>query len=259
MEKRMIEELVAKYNEGMADPAEVRKLEQLIEDGHVDLTRLRELHSLEEQIGKLDHGSPSMHLDHQFLEMLENEKQNKKKEKVISLGSWNYVFPRIAAAAVLILSGFAVGYFMQTPAQKDEVSTLTREVNDLKEMMLLTLLERESASERLKAVSLTTEMDQVSSKVTDALFITLNHDENVNVRLAALEVLRTYSRSSAVRKKLIESITLQDSPLVQMELAQLMVSIQEKKSVGALRELLKDEKTTPEVKNRVTESIKVLI
>lgn len=259
MEKRMIEELVAKYNEGMADPAEIRKLEHLIEEGHVDLTRLRELHSLEEQVGKLDQGSPSMKLDHEFFQALENEKQSQKKEKTISLAPWSYLFPRLAAAAVLILSGFAAGYFMQTPAQKDEVSTLTKEVNDLKEMMLLTLLERESASERLKAVSLTNEMDKVSSKVTDALFITLNQDENVNVRLAALEVLHTYSRSSAVRKKLIESITLQDSPLVQMELAQLMVSIQEKKSVDALMELLKNDKTTPEVKTKVSESIKVLI
>jgi len=259
MEKRMIEELVAKYNEGMADPAEVRKLEQLIEEGKVDLTSLRELYSLDEQVGKLEHEAPTMRLDHQFYEALNQEKLEQKKAKTVSMPSWNYLFPRLAAAAVLILSGFAAGYFMQTPAQKTEVTTLTREVNDLKEMMLLTLLERESASERLKAVSLSNEMDQVSNKVTDALFITLNQDENVNVRLAALEVLRTYSRNSSVRKKLIESITLQDSPLVQMELAQLMVSIQEKKSVNALRELLKNERTTQEVKNKVSESIKVLI
>jgi DNA polymerase III delta subunit len=102
-------------------------------------------------------------------------------------------------------------------------------------------------------------MNQASEKVTNALFATLNHDENVNVRLAALEALKSYSKGSAVRAKLIESIIIQDSPLVQMALAELMVSIQEKKSVEALKKVMQSDKTPKEVKSKISESIKVLI
>lgn len=258
MDKLKIDELVEKYNEGLSDPSETKLLEQLIEKGEVDLTRLRELHAMDEQILKTGTGAPSLRLDDQFYAALANEKRQQKKGSSFSLLSWEH-FPRLAAAAVLIVSGFAAGYFIQSPAQKNEVSELTQEVSDLKEMMMLSLLEKESATQRLRAVSLTSEMDQVSEKVTTALFTTLNYDENVNVRLAALEVLKGYSKSSKVRAQLIESIAFQDSPLVQVAMAELMVAIQEKKSVDALRQLLKSDKTPNEVKTKISESIEVLI
>jgi hypothetical protein len=77
--------------------------------------------------------------------------------------------------------------------------------------------------------------------------------------LAALDALKVYSRDSLVRSKLIESIAIQDSPLVQIALAELMVSIQEKKSVNALKQLLQSDKTAKEVKTKISESIEVLI
>ena len=52
MEKQRIDELIAKYNEGLADPAEIKTIEQLIEAGIVSLTQLRELAFLEDQMMK---------------------------------------------------------------------------------------------------------------------------------------------------------------------------------------------------------------
>jgi len=124
---------------------------------------------------------------------------------------------------------------------------------------VFSLLEKESASDRLKAVSLTSEMNQVSQKVTTALFKTMNGDENVNVRLAALEALKPYAKESAVREELIKSIGKQDSPLVQVAMAEFMATIQEKKSVKALQKLLENENTPKEVRSKINESIKVLI
>ncbi len=259
MEKKQREELIDKYNEGLADPSEVKLIEQLIESGEVDLIELRELADLDQQIQKMESPSPSMNLDEQFYTSLAREKKAMKIESLFSWPSWSIIFPRLAFAAVLILVGFSMGYFIQSPLEKREVSQLTQEVGALKEIIMLSLLEKESASQRLMAVSLTSEMNQASEKVTNALFTTLNHDENVNVRLAALEALKLYSKESAVRAKLIESIIIQDSPLVQMALAELMVSIQEKKSVEALKQVMQSDKTPKEVKSKISESIKVLI
>lgn len=259
MEKMQREELIAKYNDGLTNPSEIRLIEQLIESGEIDLTQLHELSAFNEQIQKMKSMTPSINLDDQFYAALASEKNALKEKASFSMPGWNVLFPRLAIAAVFLLIGFSAGFFVQSPSEKNEVSQLTQEVSELKEMMMLSLLEKESATQRLKAVSLTSEMAQASEKVTNALFATLNNDENVNVRLAALEALTSYARDSSVRTKLIASIATQDSPLVQVALAELMVAIQEKKSVDALKQLLNSDKTPKEVKSKISESIKVLI
>jgi len=102
-------------------------------------------------------------------------------------------------------------------------------------------------------------MSSASGRVTTALFKTLNEDSNVNVRLAALEALKPYVADDTVRQQLIASIAYQRSPLVQLALADLMVAIQEKKSVDALRKVLDNYNTPSEVKMVISKSIDVLI
>ena len=260
MEKKRVEELVAKYNEGLADPSEIKIIEQLIEGGEIELTQLRQLSSFNEQLMKEEGPLPSLRLDDRFQAMLGEEKRKLVKGPFsFKLAEWSVIFPRLGLAAVLLVTGFVGGNLLQRPSSSQDVQQLTRQVGELKEMMMLSLLEKESASERLRAVSLTNEMDRVSDKVTRALFQTLNHDTNVNVRLAALEALTLYVRQSAVREELIRSISMQDSPLVQVTLAELMVSLQEKKSVGALQKLLDNDSTPKDVKKQIKKSIDILI
>jgi hypothetical protein len=259
MEKQ-VEELIAKYNEGLADPSEIKAIEQLIEGGKIDLLHLRDLHRMNEHIIQLEGPTPSLNLDDKFYAMLTHEKRRAKQNSFsFSLGDWSSLFPKLSLAAVLLVLGFAGGFWLQRDNSPNiEVRELTQQVGDLKEMMMLTLLEKESATERLKAVSLSSDLP-VSEKITTALFQTLNKDENVNVRLAALEALKVYSKNSEVREGLIRSIALQDNPLIQVALAELMVSIQEKKSVKELQKLLDSDKTPSEVKSKLKESISVLI
>ncbi len=255
MEKNKSEELVGKYNEGLADPSEIKLLEKLIETGEVALTRLRELNSLDEQLMQSESPGPSLDLDSRFLSMLTEEKRKLNSGFSFRLPALNILMPRLAFGTLLLVGGFAIGFWLQNP----EVTQLTKEVSDLKELMMLSLLQKESVTERLRAVSLADDMDKVSVKVTDALFQTLNHDSNVNVRLAALETLSVYTGQSEVREGLVRSISMQDSPLVQLTLAELMVALQEKKSVGELQKLLDSDQTPKEVKSKLKKSIEVLI
>jgi len=253
-----MKELIAKYNEGLADPAEIAELERLIEAGVISLTDLHDLAALDERIVNTGEARPSIKLDDRFYAMLAQEK---KKQRGISIQwpSWSFMMPRLAAAAVILFLGFAAGFWLRKPEPINEVAALTQEVSKLKEMMMLSLLEKESASDRLRAVGLTSEIDKASSKVTDALFRTLNNDPNVNVRLAAIEALIPFTSDNTVRERLVRSIAHQDSPLVQINLAELMAAMQEKKSVGELRKLMNSDKTPKEVKEKIKESIEVLI
>jgi hypothetical protein len=259
MEANKIDELIAKYNEGLADPSEVLQLEKLIEEGRVELTQLHELSKLDEGMVKMNEPTPSQELDSRFYEMLAKEKKAAAKPSI----SWSWfvdsIYSKLAVGAMLITVGFAGGRMMQKTTDGNEVRVVAQEVKELKEMMMISLLEKESATDRLKAVSLSEEIQGPSKNVTDALFKTLNSDPSVNVRLATLEALRNYSKSPSVREGLVRSIAQQDSPLVQMALAELMVKLQEKSSVKELKKIIEQKSTPKEVKQRITESIKVLI
>jgi hypothetical protein len=258
MHNEEIKNLIKKFNTQQLTAEEQLKLEQLIEAGTIDLDSIEPIRSLDQKIQTMDFPAPSTELDDRFYQMLALQ-----KKKSLSAFSWSNFFswpeiaPKLAFASITLILGFAGGYFLR-PQPAPDYSGVTAEVRELKEMVMLSMLEKESASERLKAVSLTQEMDGVSATVTDALFVTLNSDENVNVRLAALEALSFYAKQSSVREQLIRSISKQESPLVQVALAELMANIQAKSSVQELQKIIQSERTPAEVKNKIKESIKVL-
>lgn len=260
MEQARIDELVAKYNEGVADPAEIQQIESLLEGGIIELVQLHSLTALDEQLAKAEAPGASLRMDDQFYSMLAKARKDSAVKGFFHFKAieWNWLAPRLAMGALILVLGFAVGYMFK-PAGGSDVAALTGEVQELKEMMMLSLLEKESATERLRAVSLTNEMGQVSQKVTNALFETLNNDESVNVRLAALEALAPYSKQPAVREGLIRSIGKQESPLVQVAMAELMAAVQEKKSVNELQKIIDSDRTPVDAKKRIRESMKVLI
>lgn len=258
MEKDKATELINKYNQGIANADEILLIEKMIETDEIDLTQLNRLNELEEKISRQKDLIPSIELDHCFYEMLAKEKQ-KAKSFTFSLPEWNVLFPRLALGCALILVGFLSGVWIKQPTTGSEVTQLTRQVAELKEMMMISLLEKESATERLKAVSLTQEISDPSKKVTAALLKTLNADPNVNVRLAALDALQGYVNLAQVREGLVRSIALQESPLMQLALAELMAVIQEKSSISELKKVLDKKETPKEVKEKIKKSIDVLI
>lgn len=261
MDNARIQHLIDRFNAQQLTAAEERELEQFIESGQVEIGHLGRIGELDRQIEAMNFGSPSKDLDDRFYHMLALEKGSAPRFSWKRFFSWPEILPKLAFASVALFAGIAIGYYASpasSSAQSDDMIVLTEQVRDLKEMMMLSLIEKESASERLKAVSLTQEMDQASTAVTEALIKTLNNDENVNVRLAALDALKPYVRESKVRQQIIMSIAKQESPLVQIAMAELMVQIQEKSSVKELEKIMKAERTPVEVKQKIKESIQVL-
>jgi hypothetical protein len=261
MEKQKIQELILKFNTQQASADEIKQIEWLIEEGNIDIKDLKTETQLEDQLIKLEFPEPTSELDDRFYQMLALEKRNKSSFSWRGLFSWPELAPKLAIASVMLIIGVGIGYLLRptSPVNGNQMEMLSQQVTDLKEMMMLSLLEKESATDRLKAVSLTEGMDVASSKVTGALLETLNNDVNVNVRLAALEALAPYAKESHVREELIRSISKQDSPLVQVALAELMADLQVKSSVKELEKIMKSDKTPTDVKNKIKQSIDVLI
>ncbi|GGH27904.1 HEAT repeat domain-containing protein [Dyadobacter endophyticus] len=147
---------------------------------------------------------------------------------------------------------------MDATAYQQRIEALAGQVQDMKSTMMLSLLENPSATERLRAVGYTSEITHADDRVLEALFATLNNDPNVNVRLVTLEALTQYAGDASVREELVKSLALQDSPMVQVALADVMVKLQEKRSVKALKTLLQKEDLNDLVKVKIEQTIKDL-
>jgi len=153
------------------------------------------------------------------------------------------VFQLVTGIALFSIGIFVGSQFMgqsQLPLATAEPSTLGQlkgEVASLRQLVMLSLLQNPSANDRLQGVGWTAQLDQANDDVLSALLRTLNHDPNVNVRLAAVEALHAFADRATVRAGLIESIEIQTSPLVQLELIKVMVHLNEKESIPILEGL----------------------
>jgi len=141
----------------------------------------------------------------------------------------------------------------------NEVLELRSEVKEMRQMMTLSLLRQTSSSERIRGVSLSTHVEQPTESLMNALINTLDSDPSINVRLAAVEALFLFRDLPGVRTSLVESLAKQKSPMVQISLIDLMVSIREKKALDALRQLINNEKVDSSVKERAQWGIEQII
>jgi HEAT repeat protein len=124
------------------------------------------------------------------------------------------------------------------------------EMHDLREMVSLSLMQQQSASERLKGVSWSGELERPSSAMVTALLDTLMHDPNVNVRLATIDALERFASQEEVRRGAIQAVDRQVSPLVQIALIDFMVKEHERESIGTLRRLSEDPQVDGAVRAR---------
>jgi HEAT repeat protein len=170
---------------------------------------------------------------------------------------------RVAFSLLLLSLGLVAGYWLpnrQTSdvAYQQRIDTLSTQVQEMREMMMLSLLENPSATERLRAVSYTKDLNDANGRVIDALLTTLNNDPNVNVRLVTLEALAELANDPRAREGLVQSLTKQESPLVQVALADVMVKLQEKRSLKPLRQILRQQGINDLVKSKIEQTIREL-
>jgi HEAT repeats len=147
----------------------------------------------------------------------------------------------------------------QQVSERQQLDALTTQVHEMREMMMLALLQNPSASERMRAVSYTDGIKHVNANMTDALLATLNNDPNVNVRLTTLDALSHFAGNPAVREGLVQSILQQDSPLVQAALADVMLKLQERRAVKAFKKLLQQKDLNSTVRTKIEQTITRLI
>lgn len=202
--------------------------------------------------------NPSHNLKISFEAMLAKEKS--LQPKIIALNSskknsFKSVL-QIAASIAILLTGYLIGGYQESKNTQQVIANYQQEH---KEDMLLAMIDNSSPSKRIKAVSYTEELTTPDTKILEALIDRLKNDSNSNVRLTAAEALSKFTKSELVRKSLIEILATEKDPSIQIEVIQILVSIQEKRALEPMKKLL-DQPETPEyLKTQVNIGIAQLI
>lgn len=201
-----------------------------------------------------------------FYHMLQSEisrQQTSVKKSSSSLNIWASPWTRIAAGVALLIAGAFLGRIIQpnpkTDASTAQLTELRSEVTEMKKMMMFTMLNEESASQRIKAVNYAEEIPNPDLKVINALITTLNKDKNVNVRLAALYSLTRFTDNQFVRDSLVKSLEIQTEPIIQITLMNILTDKKESKAVAPMKKIMSEKNVMKEVKETAKKGIEVLL
>ena len=248
MDKKKLEGLLIDYIDGRLSDAERMEVEKELAANDQSYKLYEELREVMQGMSKSPSLEPSQRISIEFEKLLQAE------QKVLK-GHGKQVFfsPvvfRVAAAMALVITGVAIGYWINKNQQREEeLAALRREVEATKRIMMGMLVNQQSASQRMLGATVAFKLDKADDEIVNALIRAMNEDSNLNVRLAALEALSKFHEQEHVRKALIASLATQTDPVVQISLIRLLVELKEKESLRELHRITNDEELLPAVKD----------
>ncbi|MET0428211.1 MAG: HEAT repeat domain-containing protein [Microvirga sp.] len=165
-----------------------------------------------------------------------------------------YALQALAAAALIVI-GVAIGRStVPAPAPDPQISEMRTELREMRHMVTLSLLQQGSASDRLKGVTFTGQLDQPGTDIAAALLEALRYDANVNVRLATIDALKRFAGDEAVRRGTVETLPEQ-TPIVQIALIDFLVETDRRDAAAMLRRLSTDAMVDAAVRARAEQGL----
>ncbi|RTQ45820.1 HEAT repeat domain-containing protein [Hymenobacter gummosus] len=224
-------------------------------------------------LGQLPVPEPSEQLRPRFYSMLADFQAQEERRQSWSVAGWlerlrqwwqpAYAL-RLAYGLALLTIGLVGGYSLRSRPEtsgaggQELAATEQPAADTRRQQVVLAMLADPSAVQRLRAVGYAGEEAHTNEHVVAALLSTLNQDPNVNVRLAALDVLSGLTNDPVVRQGLVRSLPRQDSPMVQAALADVMVQLQERGAKKPLQQLLRQDDLNEQVKDKLEQSLETL-
>ncbi|HUC54361.1 MAG TPA: zf-HC2 domain-containing protein [Candidatus Cybelea sp.] len=158
----------------------------------------------------------------------------------------------MAWSVTLVAIGVFAGLRVAGPKPPSpDLAAMQSELTSMKQLVVLSMLQQQSASARLEGVTWSTREQQLDPQVLSALLHTLRYDQSVDVRLAALDALSRHSRQPQVHKGVLDSLQQEQSPLVQVALIDLMLEWRDRDAAHRLQELEQTPNLNPTVRQRV--------
>jgi len=260
MEKEKLEGLLIDYIDNRLNAVDRDTIEQELlhnVEARKLYNELKEIITVMEQSAPFE---PTSNLKEKFHKDLTAERVTANRSKTIF---FTPAFYRVAAAVALMIISGAIGFWIsKNNAQQERLAQIEKEMEitrrqlaDTKQLMMGMLENDQSASQRIKGVNVAMDLTKADEEIVRVLFKTLHSDPNTNVRLAALEALYKFQHDTSIRKGLIDALSKQSDPMVQIRLIQLMVDMKEKTVVDDLQKMIDDAGTMKAVKDEAYSGI----
>lgn len=268
MKKEKIEEIILEYLTGNFNENRERELEELLIQNGYTIDEITELSKMYNQLDDIPVPEPGEGMSENFYQMLEAQKDKIRKREnwlenlFVLLKDWShqkYVI-RIAYSLLLLFTGWSAGFWLSADSvSENQLKFMSAEIREMKSMMTFSMLNQPSATERMKLINSIEQEDITDDKIISALLNTLNHDNNVNVRIVTVEALAKLCENSRVREGLVHSLAIQESPLIQMAIIDILVALKDKQAIGHMKSLLEKKDLNDTVRSRLEKSLEILI
>lgn len=191
----------------------------------------------------------------EFLKMMETEILQKPKV-VVMVPSWL----KVAAIVLFALLTYTTGYYLGSVKGDEKLKALQVALNQTKQQVSLASLQDFTGPQKIEAVYNISQSGQTGDALIEALVNTMNTDKNVNVRLAAINALTgMIGKNQRVKNELIRSLSLQNNPLLQISLIQVLTESGVKEAKDEIESMSRSEKTDEKVKAFAKDMIKIII
>jgi len=154
--------------------------------------------------------------------------------------------------------GFAAGHYTGGSRRQEGMARMREDMREMHQLVVLSMLQQQSASKRLEAVAMGSQQAQPDPKILAALLDTLRLDNSVDVRLAALHALSEYSQQPVVRDGLVNALQGSQSPIVQVALIDLLVELRDRRAVPQLHNVQQASDLNPAVRQRAEWALREL-
>lgn len=223
-----------------------------------------ESYSTWNELNSLDVETPSAEMDKAFydsLSKMENSTPGAEDSKVVSLPprkSNIFSLQRLGIAMTFLIGLGLGGYFdfFNTPSTIHDGQQL---VDNSSLVRFASVEKTPHAGDRIKGIIDTKNETDLDSKILQALNDVICNDPNINVRLTAVETLVLFWDNPEAREILIKSIPFQDSPTVQLELADIMISLEAQSSSDKWNQLLSSTQVEPDIKSQLENTLKEIL
>jgi hypothetical protein len=139
-----------------------------------------------------------------------------------------------------------------------DLAAMHTELTNMRQMVALSMLQQQSASQRLEGVTWTRREEHLDPQVLSALVHTLRYDQSVDVRLAALDALSRHAGQPQVKRTVVDALQEQQSPLVQVALIDQLVEWRDAEAAPRLEKLRQTPNLNPTVRQRADWAISKL-
>jgi anti-sigma-K factor RskA len=256
-------ELIPEYVAGELIPEMRRQFDAHRMECRDCRAELEQTEALWMSLGEMPEEEPGPGLRSRFYAMLEDEKRRvargSRAERIDAwLRAWWPRRPVVQLAIVIsfLVLGLGGGSALEMRRGRDgEVARLRDQVQQMHQMVSLSLLGQQSSSERLRGVNWSARVTEPSETLLASLTSTLNSDPSENVRLAAVDALALFRNQPGVVDALTRALSEEDSPIVQIALIDLLTVIHEQKALDALRSFIEMKDVLPPVKQHAQERI----